>query len=603
MESNDLPRNNFSSAGTHSSKSEVGKAFIQVACLPCRSRHLKCDGGVRCSRCVTENNICSYVKSRRGWKGSRKRLSTQQSVPASLSEVVSSHDIVRSFEMLPTYDPLDLQIPPANNTLTAAPTASPYDSSFPGGVNIFGQRPLPTAGLVLKLDLPSVDDSKPGLINTYYTHFHPAHPFLLPQSQMLQLLNTTSLPHIELALQYMGSFYIPAASTQSYQQLLLQSISDMSLNRDAHMVQAMLIYAIGLHIADEEEASTTAMGNTITLALELGMHRRNFAQEAGSQDIYVEEAWRRTWWEIFVLDGMFAGTNPTYKLQLFDMKLEVYLPSEDIDLLTGLPTIPKTLDDYDDALFLNDTPIFPTSTYRIDAIRLLQKVFAASRASPTESYIVEAADVHLTNWTLHLPPTMRAPMDRDGNVDEILFQAHMIVSACAIMLHRPRSDLSTEDVKEVTTCVGAGQTSPTASLHTDIHTAKAMQAAKDISFLITLPCPLIKHTPFFTCAVTMASIVFLSYWSFIATESGDAFIKENIRLNIGVLKTLGEIWPIAGTVLKQVRGVAKELFQSRKAMNNAYWMNVTREEVLRGMLEGSNEQEEVFDQFFLLPAS
>lgn len=113
-----------------------------------------------------------------------------------------------------------------------------------------------------------------------------------------------------------------------------------------------------------------------------------------------------------------------------------------------------------------------------------------------------------------------------------------------------------------------------------------MQAAKDISTLARMPSPLIKRTPFFTCAATMASVVFLSYWSFIATETtADAVVKEHIRLNIGVLKTLANVWPVAGTVMGQVRGVARELFASRKALNSGYWNAVTREEMLQNLIE------------------
>jgi hypothetical protein len=89
----------------------------------------------------------------------------------------------------------------------------------------------------------------------------------------------------------------------------------------------------------------------------------------------------------------------------------------------------RTLQDYDDALFLDEMVIFPSSTYRIDAIRVLQKVYRAAHAGPSESHLVESADVHLTNWVLHLPTPKKTPIDRDGNVDEILFEAHMIVSS------------------------------------------------------------------------------------------------------------------------------------------------------------------------------
>jgi hypothetical protein len=54
------------------SNANQARASVAVACVPCRSRHLKCDGGVRCSRCRTDNVECTYIKSRRGWKGKRK---------------------------------------------------------------------------------------------------------------------------------------------------------------------------------------------------------------------------------------------------------------------------------------------------------------------------------------------------------------------------------------------------------------------------------------------------------------------------------------------------------------------------------------------------
>lgn len=173
------------------------------------------------------------------------------------------------------------------------------------------------------------------------------------------------------------------------------------------------------------------------------------------------------------------------------------------------------------------------------------------------------------------------------------------------MLHRPRSDLNLDDVEKVKTCVAAHSSAPLPGGLKDVHTVKAMQAAKDICGLILLPCPMVKHTPFFSCAVTMSSIVFLSYWSFIATETGDTFIKDNIRLNIGVLKTLGELWPIANTVLGQVKGVAQELFKSRKALNNGFSQaQVTRQEIFQGMIESVTplgDDKDLYEQFLALP--
>lgn len=52
----------------------VGPPPVALACTECRSRHLKCDAGTPvCSRCLTDKRECSYVKSRRGWKGTRRK--------------------------------------------------------------------------------------------------------------------------------------------------------------------------------------------------------------------------------------------------------------------------------------------------------------------------------------------------------------------------------------------------------------------------------------------------------------------------------------------------------------------------------------------------
>lgn len=47
---------------------------MALACTECRARHLKCDAGVpSCNRCETDGRNCSYIKSRRGWKGTRRK--------------------------------------------------------------------------------------------------------------------------------------------------------------------------------------------------------------------------------------------------------------------------------------------------------------------------------------------------------------------------------------------------------------------------------------------------------------------------------------------------------------------------------------------------
>ncbi|TLD38509.1 hypothetical protein E2P81_ATG01052 [Venturia nashicola] len=591
----------WDNGGTTQSRSSKGAVVaVAVACIACRSRHLKCDGGTRCSRCLQDGTECLYVKSRRGWKGPRRQA--RSALPRA-NDVSSMTGLPQSALPLGGFDVpvnLDQFLPGRDGELVSTSELSFMVDSYPES-NAMSQlipNGLPTP--------PTIDPSNTGLLAAYYVYFHPGHPFLLPKPQMLELLNTGQLAHLMLAIQYIGSLYVPPARRGSQEEDLQNALAKADIPRDGIMVQAMLLYSIGLHISDHEDQSAEVMRATIDLALELGMDKRDFAVQNGSNSAIMEESFRRTWWEVFVLDGLNAGVNPQYTLRLLGHQSHIDLPCEERDYASGrIPPIHKNLSEFDDNVFANQEHAFSSSAYRIDAIRLLHKVFMASCGQGAASHLLDSADVHLRTWALQLPVEKRNPIDRMGCMDEVLFEAHMIVSACTIMLHRPRSDLNLDEVEKVKTCVAAHGSTPLPGGCKDVHTVKAMQAARDISGLVLLPCPMIKHTPFFSCAVTMSSIVFLSYWSFIALESDDAFIKDNVKLNIGVLKTLGELWPIANTVLGQVKGVAQELFQSRKALSNAFSQaQVTRQEIFQGMVESvtpPGEDDDLYGQFLALP--
>jgi hypothetical protein len=255
--------------------------------------------------------------------------------------------------------------------------------------------------------------------------------------------------------------------------------------------------------------------------------------------------------------------------------------------------VTKTLQDYEDALFVEEDEefIFSSGTYRIDAVRLVHVICPLARNENATLEEIDNAETRLANWQMHLPDCKRRLVSKTGELDEIMFGAHMIVSSCTILLHRPRSDLSHNDVRSITTCAN----SPLVILadQPELHTLKSMNAAMEICLLIKMPSPLVKHTPFFTCAINLAAVVYLSYWSFIATEPADSVVKEHIKLNIGSLKALSKVMPIAHTVLGQAKGVARELFKSRKALSNEYYGG-NREEVLNSIIELSEENEAEF---------
>lgn len=192
---------------------------------------------------------------------------------------------------------------------------------------------------------PAIDASSQGLLAAYYVYFHPAHPFLLPQLQMLELFSKGQFSHLELAIQYIGSLYIPPFRRGAQAEQLQTILAQADLPRDGIMVQAMLLFSIGLHMSDQEEQSSHIMQSTIDLALELGMDKRDFAIRNGAHSAILEESWRRTWWEIFIIDGMSAGVNPQYTLRLCGHQSSIDLPCEEADYARGVRyfcSLPRT---------------------------------------------------------------------------------------------------------------------------------------------------------------------------------------------------------------------------------------------------------------------
>jgi hypothetical protein len=115
-----------------------------------------------------------------------------------------------------------------------------------------------------------------------------------------------------------------------------------------------------------------------------------------------------------------------------------------------------------------------------------------------------------------------------------------------------------------------------------------------VSKLIQLPVPLVKHTHFFTCVVTLASIVHLSCWSVLMPLVHDDDLKQQLRLNTGALKTLWQVWPSAGMAFGQVKGVAQEIYAGKKqAAEVGFWASLTEEEVMRSMIEDQTIMEEL----------
>ncbi|MCJ1311211.1 hypothetical protein MMC25_004882 [Agyrium rufum] len=460
--------------------------------------------------------------------------------------------------------PLDEPIHHIQNTTTYIPmapqalvTSSPPPASIPVEVN---------RSLTVKENFLSktVLDK---LRENFYTYFHHAHP-VLPPKRFLRENPTWRFPApLEAVVSYIGASYSDRANLPFWQARVEAALAAQQSFFDAYTVQAKLLLALAYHAHALDEEAEKTLSEAVDHGLNLGMHKPSFARRHNEGYVVLEESWRRTWWELFVMDGLFAAFHQRPSFRLNQIKSDVGLPSEEADYEACQPmTHPQKVDEMQDSIFADVVVTFSSYAYRISAVYELGRLLKLNENFvPNNNDIAIAGDAALSSWLLNLPDTKREPTLPNGDMDEMLFQAHMVVNAASVFLHRPRSSLIFTSVNDTTRCTPARRLgAPTYSY--GLHTAKAVAAADRIANLITLPGPILNHTPFATCMLTLGAVVHLS--AYVLTPEGKPneaqSLKELLGLEVGALKAIGATWNVAGAVMERIKGASREVLQWKK---------------------------------------
>ncbi|KAL1306886.1 hypothetical protein AAFC00_005532 [Neodothiora populina] len=329
------------------------------------------------------------------------------------------------------------------------------------------------------------------------------------------------------------------------------------------MVQALLLFSIALHSQTKLKEAEKTLARAVQLSLELGMNGQDFATMNGRQQPILEESLRRTWWEAYILDGYTAALHRKPGFKTSHANLKAPLPCEETAYAEGvcIPS-PPTLTEFDMRLFADEEIQFSSFCYRIEAVRILSRVIAIAGTDEVHGDQVQAVDNALAGWVHHLPPTKADIINSFGEVDEMLFQAHMIIQCSNIFLHFPRSDLlsTLPGTEEIACARGNKQMYPASTQH--IHAVKATDGSKELSNLAALRLPVQKHTPLFICGLVLSAVVQLSACAVHACHCMEQH-RDRVTLIIGVLKSLSQHWPLASQVLQQIKRVGSEVLQVR----------------------------------------
>ncbi|RJE24377.1 transcription factor [Aspergillus sclerotialis] len=521
-----------------------------LACLFCRARHLKCDGQTPvCGRCAASGTECQYTPSRRGYKGPSKKRRANPTSPELMPTELPSAEPNVDIPGLPT----DWGLPTNLGYSSVGPLPSTSSTSSNLNELVSSQSVRLTNGPLTPESSSSIQ-SDGYLVDIYYTYFHPAHPILPP----LHLLYRSYVPpYLDHVIKFIGSHFTPAANSEVYRPTVKSSV--MEQDGTVEKAQALLLLAIVLHSRNERAEAGECLAVAVELTFQLGLNRSDAAITMGGGDPVREESLRRTWWEMFIIEGMLTALGVQRVFRCNSVPLEVPLPCEDRIYQNGLPAPPPpTIAQFDERIFADEERDFSSYCYRIEAIRILGRVVAVQDMIEGQQDHVEAIDARVTSWFHHLPESKSELLRPDGSVDEMMFQATMIVNGASIYLHFPRSDLlSSPTVAAEVICGHHGPCSVPAFSH-QAHAMKAVKAASELSSLASIRLPVVKHTPFFICALVLSSIVQLAACSVKAGQMPDPS-RDRLTLTIGVFKSLARTWAISQSIMRQIKAVARDV--------------------------------------------
>ncbi|KAL3481731.1 fungal-specific transcription factor domain-containing protein [Aspergillus californicus] len=533
-----------------------------LACTECRRKHLRCDAAMpTCMRCTSSGARCQYFPSRRGLKRRAPHVDqpprTPRSPPRSTDGPVSVSGRI---------DRAD----PTNGESSISGNGGPDEAesrSHTGPSPVYGGREAFTHTPGVTPVSPeraqpsqylSVEDDEV-LISLYYANFHAAHPFLVPRS----LYASQAYPaYLKLVVHFVGSHFSDTTSSH----LLCSKAADLLSKVEAtssavlnfHLVQAKLLFSIVLHARNNIQHSTAVLVQAVALALEIGMHRKSFQAGYGKQSPLEEESLRRTWWELYVTDGVMAALQRRPSSRCHDSQPDVPLPCDDVLYAQCVPSIePLSLAQFDSRIFTDEEISFSSFTYRIEAVRLLSRVVSIAWTHDVHADDVDALDSALAAWPYHLDAAKTSMAHGAGTAeDEMLFQANLLVQFGIMYLHFPRSDL-VATVPGATRVIRQQHVPPVSTRNT--HGQRALVASKQLSKLAAMQVPVQKHTPFFVCAIVFAALVQLSACSLHQVYGPPDRYRDHVSLTIGILKALGPMWELAQVTLRSIKYMAAEI--------------------------------------------
>jgi hypothetical protein len=189
------------------------------------------------------------------------------------------------------------------------------------------------------LPSPPIDINGDLLLEAYYNRFHAFHPCVLPKRDLERLSHNpeirSRLAPVLAVIRMIGAVYTRSPDLNQLRDHLHDCLLKAKPN-DPFIVQARLLYSIPLYWQGDKVSAQQQMDSAISIARQLGMFQKEFATENGFGEPVLQESWRRTWWQLYVVDGFYAGTTKTTPFETKDIQATVELPCQESEYESGV---------------------------------------------------------------------------------------------------------------------------------------------------------------------------------------------------------------------------------------------------------------------------
>ncbi|KAF9871443.1 C6 zinc finger protein [Colletotrichum karsti] len=209
-----------------------------------------------------------------------------------------------------------------------------------------------------------------------------------------------------------------------------ESCLSQSQPDDPVLVQSRLLYSIALFWYNFKDESKQQMDVAIRVAVDIKMFHADFAKSHSFGDPVMAECWRRTWWMLFVIDAYYAGTLGTMNFTVVDVEATVELPCDEGEYESGDIPEPQTLEDFDSREFAPEQTSFSSFAYLISAVRCAAQAISTTpkiASAGDSAHLIQSADSIIDGWVLLLPKDRQQVMSKAGKIDEIMFQAQLLI--------------------------------------------------------------------------------------------------------------------------------------------------------------------------------